>query len=358
MKSSSYSAAVGKSKLRKTIPAAASRSFYWSVIRLVSGSLALAGMALTAQGQSQTGSSAAVANPAASGNNSGAADLTVPAPSGKDLPLPKTYKNEIGATADFMLGEGTVTLPIGYALQKALPGGGLKPAVISGNRSSVYYGGTISYSYGRSWYLDLSYEKGTSSGSQSIAINNTIPGVTTANFQYNDDYYQLYIRYNFQNLLQGTRFKAYLRGGVSLVEADLKINDVGNLYNQKDTTSDILGNLGFGLTYSLYARPRFKVGLQIEGEGFYGVRSQQSTETLPLDTGLAAARASLDNDLYGGVGRATVHADWRLGQAGRWRLTADVGVQYKYTIITYSGAGAPDETLWGPYAKAGVSYVF
>lgn len=358
MKLPSYPAVVGENNLNKCASSPPNLSLYGAVIRVVSGSLLFAGMAMNAQGQSPVGSAATGVNADANGN-AGSDGLSAPPPSGKEMRVePKAYKNEIGATADFMLGEGTVSLPIGFAVQKTLPNGGLNPGVISGNRSSVYYGGTISYSYGRAWYLDFSYENGTSSGSQSIQFNNTIPGEAPGNFDYNDDWYQLYLRYNFQNFLAGTRFKAYLRGGASLVEASLKVNTIDNRYQQSSDTSDILGNLGFGLTYSLYARPRFKLGLQLEGEGFYGVRSQDITETLPNDPNLGAMHDSIDNDLYGGIGRGTVHADFRLGRSGRWRLTADVGIQYKYTMITYSGASAPDETLWGPYAKVGVSYVF
>ena len=362
MKLSLDPAVVGLKKLRQCVKEPSRPPFYYSVIRLVSSSLLLAGVALNAAGQSSTGSLTPDPANAGAAGNSGATDLSAPGSSDKNAKLePKTYKNEVGATADFMLGEGKVTIPIGFALSQALPGGGLQPQVISGNRSTVYFGSTVSYSYGRSWYLDISYENGVSTGSQQIQFKNTIPGEVTANFNYNDDWYQLYVRYNFQNLLQGTKFKAYLRGGVSLVDANMTVVDVSDrpsLYNQNDNTTDVLGNLGFGLTYSLYSKPRFKVGLQIEGEGFYGVRSQQSTENLPLDGGLGATHANIDNDLYGGIGRGTVHADWRLGESGRWRLTADVGIQYKYTIITYSGTSAPDETLWGPYVKVGVSYVF
>ena len=341
-------------KSRRALPFSA----YGSVIRLVSGSLLAAGITLNAAGQTQPEATTTPANNTSTGN--AATDLSMPAPAGKEITKPKVFKNEVGVTADFMYGDGTVTIPIGFALAKALPGGGLSPQVVSGNRSTVYYGGTVSYSYGRSWYLDFSYENGVSTGSQQIDINNTIPGHFTGNFDYKDNWYQLYLRYNFQNLLSGTRFKAYLRGGVSLVDATMTVKDVSDspsVYNQNDDTTDILGNLGFGLTYSLYARPRFKVGLQVEGEGFYGARSQTSTEHLPLSSDLTV-NSSIDNDLYGGIGRATVHADWRLGQAGRWRLMADVGIQYKYTMVSYSGASAPDETLWGPYAKVGISYVF
>jgi hypothetical protein len=347
MKSSIYSMAGGGSKSSRSVITPAAVSLYDYVIGLVSGSLLLAGMALSAQGQSQL---AAVA-PDPNAGVAGATDLAMPAPA------PKTYKNEVAVTGDFMLGEGTVTIPIGFALSKALPDGGLNPAAISGNRSSVYYGGTVSYSYGRSWYLDLSYENGVSSGSQTIDLKNTIPGATTGNFEYDDNRYQLYLRYKL-NALEGTHFGAYLRGGVSLVDATLKVGTVSDIYSQTDDTTDILGNLGMGLTYSIYARPRFKLGLQVEAEAFYGARSQQSTEHLPLDYGLGAAKANIDNDLYGGVGRATLHAEWRLGHSARWRLTGDAGVQYIYTAVSYSGANAPDESLWGPYVKVGVSFVF
>ena len=361
MKTSIHSIADGQSKSWRRVRPHSASSFYDSVIRLVGGSLLLAGMALSAQGQSQPAVAAAdpTAAAAGAGGGAGTTDLAMPAPAIKDTATqPKTYKNEVGVTGDFMLGEGTVTIPIGFALSKALPGGGLNPAVDSGNRSSVYYGGTVSYSYGRSWYLDLSYENGVSSGSQSINLANTIPGATSENFEYDDTRYQLYLRYNFQNALAGTRFKAYLRGGVSFVDATLKVGNQSEIYSQKDDSTDILGNLGFGLTYSLYSRPRFHLGVQVEAEAFYGERSQKSTEYLPQDFGLGAAQASFDNDLYGGIGRATLHADWRLGHTGRWHLTGDAGVQYIYTTISYPGANAPDETLWGPYVKVGVSFVF
>jgi len=342
-------AAIGNTLSPRRSPSGCHPAFYCAVIALVAGSLLAGGPAALAQDAATGASPATVAPP----------DTASPAP----LAAPKVFKNEIGATADFMFGDGTITLPIGYSLNKALPGGNLKPQVILGNRSTIYYGGTISYSYGRSWYLDLSYENGTSTGSQKIDIDNTLfggvgPGHINSTFDYSDDWYQLYVRYNFQNWLAGTRFKAYLRGGVSLVDATLTASD-GQYYSQHDDTQDVLGNIGFGMTYTVYAKPRFKVGLQVEGEGSIGERSQQSTESLPFDVGLTPSKANINNDLYGGIGRGTIHADWRVGQSGRWRITGDVGVQAKYTIITYpSGGGSPNEYLWGPYVKIGASYVF
>ena len=274
-------------------------------------------------------------------------------------------KNELGVSADFMMADGKVTLPFGYSLAKSAgPNSGLSGSAVSANRSTEYYGATVSYSYGRSWFLDLSYEDGTSTGSQKFNFDNTLldglPGHQNAAFNYNDDWYQLYLRYNFQNWqwLTDKGFKAYLRGGVSLVDATLTAS-IPSYYSQTDDTKDILGNIGFGLTYTVYARPRFKLGLQVEGEGSFGERSQDSTEDLPQDANLSTSRASINNTLYGGIGRGTLHADWRVGHSGRWKLTGDLGVQAKFTKINYPNAGgSPDEYLWGPYVKIGASYVF
>ena len=341
-------APAGKSHLKPDFNVMTRRTNYLSAIATVAASLMGMGTGLQAQ---------SAAPPAASAS---ATDTAVPAP----MVVPKVFKNELGFTADFMYGEGTITLPVGYSLAKALPGGNLPSQVITANRSTVYYGGTVSYSYGRSWFLDLSYEDGTSTGSQKFNFDNTLldglPGHQNAAFNYNDDWYQLYLRYNFQNWqwLTDKGFKSYLRGGVSLVDATLTAS-IPSYYSQTDDTKDILGNIGFGLTYTVYARPRFKLGLQVEGEGSFGERSQDSTEDLPQDANLSTSRASINNTLYGGIGRGTLHADWRVGHSGRWKLTGDLGVQAKFTKINYPNAGSsPDEYLWGPYVKIGASYVF
>ncbi|MGH8024136.1 MAG: hypothetical protein ACRED1_11170, partial [Limisphaerales bacterium] len=110
------------------------------------------------------------------------------------IPQPKVFKNELSASADFMYGIGTITVPIGYGLKAhALSGATFPVNAISADRSTVYYGGTLSYSYGRSWYLDVSGEDGRSTGSTEI----TIPGVAgggafPASFNVNDTWYQVY----------------------------------------------------------------------------------------------------------------------------------------------------------------------
>ncbi|HTV42663.1 MAG TPA: hypothetical protein VMF08_19015 [Candidatus Sulfotelmatobacter sp.] len=294
------------------------------------------------------------ANPPEASDTS--ATLTLP-----PLPVqPTVYKNEVSASADFMYGTGTITVPLGYALR----GTGFPVSAVSANRSTVYYGGTVSYSYGRSWYLDFSGENGRSTGSTSLTLPGLIGPAVPASFDVNDTWFQIYLRYNFQNFLAGTRFRAYLRGGVSLVGATLTtVNDPfssyhsGAFYSENDKTFDVLGNLGFGLTYSLYSTVRLKVGLQLEGEGFGGNRSQDITETfVPRNV---TGNATIDNTVYGALGRFTLHADYRLGQSGRWKLTGDAGIMTKYSFISYpDGPGLKDELLWGPYVKVGASFVF
>ena len=280
------------------------------------------------------------------------------------LPVqPTVYKNEISASADFMYGTGTITVPIGFALRTInLPGASFQPSAVSASRSTVYYGGTVSYSYGRSWYLDFSGENGRSTGSTSISIPGLAGPPVPASFDVTDTWYTIYLRYNLQNFLAGTRFRAYLRGGVSLVEATLlTANDPfaafgsGQFYSEHDNTFDVLGNFGFGLTYSLYSTVRLKVGLQLEGEGFAGNRSQDITESFAQSV---TASTTINNTVYGAIGRLTLHADYRLGQSGRWKLTGDVGMMTKNSFVSYPNFGTKGETLWGPYAKAGASFVF
>ena len=280
------------------------------------------------------------------------------------LPIqPTVYKNEISASADFMYGTGTITVPIGFALKTInLPGASFQPSAVSANRSTVYYGGTVSYSYGRSWYLDFSGENGRSTGSTSLSIPGLAGPPVPASFDVTDTWYTIYLRYNLQNFLAGTRFRAYLRGGVSLVEATLlTANDPfsafgsGQFYSEHDNTFDVLGNFGFGLTYSLYSTVRLKVGLQLEGEGFAGNRSQDITESFAQSL---TANTTINNTVYGAIGRLTLHADYRLGQSGRWKLTGDVGMMTKNSLVSYPDSGTKGETLYGPYAKAGASFVF
>ena len=346
-------AAAGKSLSPRDLKHPHRQALDRSVITLVAGSLLAGGATLQAQ----------EAPPV----SSGAGGLSASAP-GSPVPnsVLTTYPNEVSATADFLYGQGNVTLPLGYALAKSLPGNSLRPQVMTVNRSTEYYGGTVSYAYNRSWCLDFSYANGSSSGAQNVTINNTFlgnvsPGHFNANLDYRANQYQLYLRHNFHDWLAGTPFQAYVRGGVDLVDATMTVNDnsPSPLYQQRDETTDVTGNLGVGLTFSLYHTPRFQLSLQGEGDGSWGGRCQDSTETLPLDYNLGPTHAHINNELYGCFGRGTLHADWRVGQSERWCLTGDVGLQARYTIVTFpDGGGSPAEYLWGPCVQIGVRFVF
>jgi hypothetical protein len=276
------------------------------------------------------------------------------------LKPPKSTKNEVSVSGDFLLGEGKVSLPFGYSLNQALKGtASSSQGVFTVPRNSVYYGGTLSYSYGQAWYIDLSYAQGHSSGSQSIATG--FLGDINSTFSIDDTWYQLYLKYTFPQL-RGKRFSAYLRAGASYITSTLKDDSTGasaGVYSQKDDTQDILGNIGAGLAYSLYTTHRLRVDLQGEIEGFGGERSQQSTESLP-DDGLSGPQTDLSNTLYGGIGIATVRVEYRMGRGGLFKVFGEAGIEGRYTLIEYSGsnAGTPSEYLWGPYIKLGLRYSF
>jgi hypothetical protein len=101
------------------------------------------------------------------------------------------------------------------------------------------------------------------------------------------------------------------------------------------------------------------VGLQAEAEGFFGTREQDLTESFP-NAGISLPSASIDNTLYGGIGRGTVRLEYRLGKSGLLRAFLDAGAQVKFTRIDYPDVAEDtfDELLWGPYAKLGLSYSF
>jgi len=236
------------------------------------------------------------------------------------------------------------------------------PNVGTPSRSSDYFGGTLSYSYKRKWYVDLSYAHGESSGSTAANLGGvSVPSA----FSIKDDWYQLYVRYVWRQ----SRWNEYVRVGGTYVKAtmsDQAIFPLLGFYSQTDNTKDYLGNLGFGAGYALVQglTSNWKVGLQMEGEGFYGNRSQKSLEVVPGYQNFpisAFQTASINNDLYGGIGRGTVHVEYLFSERSRFKLSLDVGVEAKVTEVNYPGSGlfhggTFNELLWGPYAKAGLTF--
>lgn len=268
-------------------------------------------------------------------------------------PLKKEGNQDVTVSGDFFMGQGTISLPFGYSIERALGDSGLKQVALA-DRSSLYYGGTVSYTYGRKWYFDVSYAMGSSTGDPVIL------GLPST-FTLNDTLYQGYVRYTFPRL-RGRRLSAYLRAGASFVQSDMQWQTVipfFGIYEQANNSTDILGNLGFGVRYTIYTNRRLTIGLQGEGEGFYGTRSQESTENLPENYGYQKVPVTINNTLMGGIGRGTVRFDYRLGKASPFRIYGDVGFQAKFTVVNYpQGGGSANEMLWGPYAKLGLRYSF
>lgn len=310
---------------------------------------------------------APVANPAPAPAQTPAVQ---PAPAGTlqtTLPPPalqavKPRNNEIAASGDFMYGDGQVTLPLGYSAHATIPSTTISENAFSLPRASTYYGGTVSYSYGQAWYVDFSYAHGSTSGNQ--VIDTGFLGPLPSSFSIDDTWYQAYLKYTFPQL-RGKNLSAYIRAGASYITADISDVSTGNQagkYSQKDSTDDILGNVGLGVGYSLYSTRRFRLGVQVEAEGFYGVRSQSSVETFANYTVggsvIVPQTASIDNNLYGGIGRATLRAEYRLGRTGLFKVFGEAGLEARYTEIDYPNAGTFNEYLWGPYAKLGLRYAF
>lgn len=279
----------------------------------------------------------------------------------------KPPKNEVSASGDILYGQGHVTLPIFFSLGGYNKNGedltGLHKTVVSPNRDSVYEGGTLSYSRGTSWFLDLSYAEGSSSGTENLTPLSEVGGATSTHFNIDESYYQGYVRYLPKRFLT-TPFTLYFRAGFTYV--DSKLTDAGlyrnsaDYYSQTDKTTDYLGNLGFGVSRNLIHGDRLSVLLQVEGEGFGGERTQKSQENFP---NLAVApvhgpTANINNTVYGGIGRGTVRFQYAFGKYGYFKAFADGGFEAKYTEIQYTGLGSFDEILWGPYGRIGLRYDF
>jgi len=290
--------------------------------------------------------------------NSAPPDSSLSSSAPAALQAPKATKNQVSISADYFLGQGEVTLPLGFSLSSVPGFEGYKPEVAKPTRNADYIGATVSYSYGQSWYLDVGYLQGKSSGEVDVNLGIPLP----SNFTIDETGYQAYIRY-VPKSLRGKRLSAYFRLGVNYVDSKLT-DDLtfpnGGYYTERIQATDILGNLGFGVGYRLWNVGHFRLGLQAEAEGFGGVRTQDINESLG-DTPLSPT--TINNTLFGGIGRGTVRMEYRFGQSGLLRMFADVGVKVIFTEIQYPSVGnyngsSYNEMLWGPYAKLGLSYSF
>jgi hypothetical protein len=261
----------------------------------------------------------------------------------------------VSVTADFLYGQGELTLPFGFALAES-GASSSPPYVGQPERESIYYGASASYSPDQIWYIDFSFREGHSSGGFNLGEG----GDST--FTVDDRFYQLNVRYALRDVfprLKTSRFAVYLRLGVSYGPADLlDVSTIPGVYRQENEIQDVVGDLGLGLVCEVFSVGKLRVGLQLEAEGFYGHRWQSIQEESELQGIIPAVSSSLENDLYGAIGRLTGRFQYRFGDTGSVRLFADVGVEAKHTVIGYSGLGSYTELLWGPYVKVGLRYSF
>ena len=294
----------------------------------------------------------------------------------------KILDREIGVSGDFLYGNGYVPLPIGEALFRGTDLGdiGVGKFTTADRKSALYYGGTLSGSIGKTWYIDVSYSRGTTEGSLQdlnvFGLGSANSAGFASSYKLSDQYYQLYGKYAFPQF-GGTRFAAYLRLGATYSENSASVvYSVGSVSGGFESISnDYLGNIGLGGEYYVYRGDSFKVTTVIEGEAFGGLRTSSIQENLDVrNQGGLYFNAAMDQDslVYGGLGRGVLRLVKTLGQEGRWKLNVDVGFQGKYLINEYDsmanglreGSGKSRqnvhgaELLWGPYGRVGLSYSF
>ena len=294
----------------------------------------------------------------------------------------KILDHEVGVSGDFLYGNGYVQLPIhealfrGSELQNDV---GIGRFTTADRKSALYYGGTLSGSIGKTWYLDVSYSRGTTEGSLNqfgrlFGLPSDDGNTLKSDYKLSDEYYQMYGKYAFPQF-SGTRFAAYLRLGATYSENSARVNYavVGSVKGEFESRSnDYLGNIGLGGEYYVYRGDSFKVTTMIEGEAFGGLRTSSIEEKLNFAGDEFSGAMDQDSLVYGGLGRGVLRLVKTLGQEGRWKLNADVGFQGKYLINEFDSMGNSleggrgdskqnvhgTELLWGPYGRVGLSYSF
>lgn len=264
----------------------------------------------------------------------------------------KAVRHEVSLSADYLYGLGKVGIPFNFS---GALGESFDKQVNEADRKSSFYGATLSYSVSQAWYVDASFATGKTTGTMTPdALSIAMP------FTIDESTYQGFMRYNFPGL-RGKRFSAYMRLGLTYTQADVTgftDQTASQWYGIKNTTEDLLGNLGFGMSYTLFTGLHARLAAQAEGEGFFGQRSQSPKELLVAESNIRAEETSFENLVGGGVGRVTLRYQYRFGGTGRLRAFVDAGVQGKYTAIHYKGVGTFNELLWGPYTRVGLGYSF
>lgn len=283
----------------------------------------------------------------------------------------------VSVYADYLQGYGHINLPVGYSLDGAAIG----RTVASPERQSTYYGGSISWQAFEGIGFDVAYSQGTSSGNFTFKpeANGRWPqAAISSTFTLDDTWLQTYVRYKLRPIF-GRNIGVYLRGGVTYMDASYEgvSNPFQSFYRNVGTIRDITGNLGFGIDYGFRPVKGIRPVIVFEGEGFGGIRSREfSEQTLPI-----SGSNSMDNMVFGGLGRLLVRAEYRFGKNERWRAMIEGGVQARMMFESYGvpdkplfddrnspnrvqipgsafESGTKSDILWGPYVRAGIRYAF
>jgi hypothetical protein len=281
--------------------------------------------------------------------------------------LVKEAKNQLALSADYFLAEGHIQIPIVEGTPATLR------TVVQGPINGNYYGSTLSYSRGP-LALDVSYSKANYTGTSENVPAGTFPGFNNSRavgvgYTRDDDWYQAYVRYF---ILNKKHFSAFVRGGVTYITSKdgVSISQPEFTYSESDKFDDITGNLGAGVGYTFFRNSRWSLGLGVDGEGFFGERSQ-TVDVGAFDASvivkgnsfkeaLLGGSDTFDNTIWGGTGRASIQAQLFLGKAQSARVFVDGGMEGIYDSVDYSKfqLGSRNELFWGPYVKAGLRVSF
>jgi hypothetical protein len=298
-------------------------------------------------------------------------DLEIPG-----LPPPmRDRRHRVAASADYLFGFGHVALPTGWSLLTTEPGAQGIEGFEKSDRESDYFGATISYAWDNRVFVEASYIKGRTSGTESLEWLVPESGAESS-YRLDDEWYQIHLRFLLSR--PEARLSSFVRLAVSYVEADTSTFNLGvlgfgdgDLYLRSTSSRDVLGGVGFGLAYELFATHRVSVRAQLEGEGFYGKRDQSLRERAFDLQGFGVKLP--EADLYGGQARLTVRVDLLpIRRLDALRTYIDFGMQSRYMEIRYPSDTIPeisesisrfesqteDELLWGPYVKVGLNYSF
>ncbi len=283
---------------------------------------------------------------------------TTPAP--LDDVKPENHDVWLAADGAYLFGDVLVTL--GKSLEKSLVAG-TAPEIqsIVAPRQSYYYGGSLSYSYGasRNLYFDVNYARGHSDANAKDLDGGSMGKFDTSDFTVDDDWIQAYVRYSFSELTVGKPYTFYARFGVSYVKTELEMRaDIPKLglYNQSSESTDIMGNIGLGVTYAFVRKEHHRLGALMEMDVFGGQRTQDMTEKLYYQT--RGVPVSTDDIVYGGLGRLTLRYEYVTGKTYSWRYFVDLGGQARALWVNGQEGKENMEMLYGIYGRLGVKYSF